>query len=145
MSLATFAFHNPCALSALCGKFPDMKPVEVLNLWIDRFNAGDVDGLMDLYVDDAVNHQVVTEPLVGRENIRRLFETEFARAEMVCIPEKIHDAGDWVILEWKDPIGLRGCGFFHIVDGRIRYQRGYFDQLSFFRQQGIPVPDDYLP
>ena len=121
-----------------------MKPVEVLNLWIDRFNAGDVDGLMDLYAEDAVNHQVVTDPLVGRENIRRLFATEFARAEMVCVPEKIHDAGAWVILEWKDPKGLRGCGFFHIVDGKIRMQRGYFDQLSFFRQQGIPVPDDYL-
>jgi limonene-1,2-epoxide hydrolase len=121
-----------------------MKPVEVLNKWVDRFNAGDVEGLMECYAEDAVNHQVVTEPLVGRENIRRLFETEFARAEMTCIVEKIHDAGEWVILEWKDPNGLRGCGFFHIVDGKIRFQRGYFDQLTFFRQQGIPVPDEYL-
>jgi len=121
-----------------------MKPVEVLKNWIERFNAGDVDGLMEFYAEDAVNHQIVTEPLVGRDNIRRLFETEFARAEMTCIPEKIHDAGDWVILEWSDPKGLRGCGFFNIVDGKIRFQRGYFDQLSFFRQQGIPVPDDYL-
>ena len=121
-----------------------MKPVEVLKLWIDRFNAGDVDGLMELYAENAVNHQVVTDPLVGRDNIRRLFETEFARAEMVCIPEKIHDAGDWVILEWKDPKGLRGCGFFNIVDGKIKTQRGYFDRLAFFEQQGIRIPDDYL-
>ena len=121
-----------------------MKPVDVLEQWIERFNAGDVDGLMELYAEDAVNHQIVTDPLVGRDNIRRLFETEFARAEMTCIPEKIHDAGDWVILEWSDPKGLCGCGFFNIVDGKIRFQRGYFDQLSFFRQQGIPVPDEYL-
>jgi len=121
-----------------------MKPAEVLQFWIERFNAGDVAGLMELYHEDAVNHQVVTDPLVGRDEIRRMFETEFARAEMVCIPEKIHEAGDWVILEWRDPKGLHGCGFFHIVDGRINYQRGYFDQLSFFRQQGIPVPDEYL-
>jgi len=121
-----------------------MKAIDLLHIWIERFNAGDVDGLMELYAEDAVNHQVVTEPLRGRENIRRLFETEFARAEMTCIPEKIHDAGDWAILEWKDPKGLRGCGFFHIVDGKIVMQRGYFDQLSFFRQQDIPVSDDYL-
>lgn len=121
-----------------------MKPTEVLRLWIERFNAGDVDGLMELYAEDAVNHQVVTDPLAGREAIRRMFEIEFGRAEMVCVPEKIHDAGDWVILEWSDPKGLRGCGFFHIAGGKIRFQRGYFDQLTFFRLNDIPVPDRYL-
>lgn len=121
-----------------------MKPTEVLRLWIERFNAGDVDGLMELYAEDAVNHQVVTDPLAGREAIRRMFEIEFGRAEMVCFPEKIHDAGDWVILEWSDPKGLRGCGFFHIAGGKIRFQRGYFDQLTFFRLNDIPVPDRYL-
>lgn len=30
------------------------------------------------------------------------------------------------------------------VDGLIVFQRGYFDQLSFFRQQGLAVPDTYL-
>lgn len=121
-----------------------MKPTEVLRLWIERFNAGDVDSLMELYAEDAVNHQVVTDPLAGREAIRRMFEIEFGRAEMVCVPEKIHDAGDWVILEWSDPKGLRGCGFFHIAGGKIRFQRGYFDQLTFFRLNDIPVPDRYL-
>jgi len=29
-----------------------------------------------------------------------------------------------------------------VVDGRIQFQRGYFDQLSFLRQQGLPVPND---
>ncbi|REJ79348.1 MAG: nuclear transport factor 2 family protein [Acidobacteria bacterium] len=121
-----------------------MKPTEIVNTWIERFNAGDIDGLMELYAEDAVNHQVVAAPLRGREAIRKLFEVEFERAEMTCIPEKIHDAGDWAILEWKDPSGLRGCGFFHITDSLIRFQRGYFDQLSFFRLQGIPVPEEYL-
>jgi limonene-1,2-epoxide hydrolase len=121
-----------------------MKPVDVVREFVDRFNAADVDGLMELYSEDAINHQVVTEPLVGHQAIRRLFEVEFARAEMVCIPDQIHEAGEWAILEWKDPLGLRGCGFFHIVGGKIVFQRGYFDQLSFFRLQGIPVPEDYF-
>ncbi|HUF05156.1 MAG TPA: nuclear transport factor 2 family protein [Aridibacter sp.] len=121
-----------------------MTPTEVVQTWIDRFNAGDVEALMELYHEDAVNHQVVTDPLVGRDEIRRMFEIEFGRAEMICIPYRIHDAGEWAILEWKDPTGLRGCGFFHVVDGKIKFQRGYFDQLTFFRLQGIPVPNEYL-
>jgi len=121
-----------------------MSPAEVVRAFVERFNAGDVDGLCELYAEDAINHQVVTEPLVGREAIRRMFEIEFGRAKMVCIPEALHEAGEWAILEWQDPLGLRGCGFFHVRDGRIVFQRGYFDQLTFFRVQGLPVPDEYL-
>lgn len=113
--------------------------------WVERFNTADIDGLTALYAEDAVNDQVVfSEPMVGRDAIGRMFEIEFGRAKMECIPEKIHEAGEWAILEWRDPKGLRGCGFFHVVDGSIVHQRGYFDRLSFFRQQGLPVPEDYL-
>lgn len=122
-----------------------MDPANVVREWVQRFNAGDVDGLVELYAEDAINDQVVfSQPMVGRDAIRGLFEAEFARAEMECILVEIHEAGEWAILEWRDPLGLRGCGFFHVLDGRITHQRGYFDQLSFFRQQGLPVPDDYL-
>jgi limonene-1,2-epoxide hydrolase len=47
-----------------------------------------------------------------------------------------------VILEWIDPKGLRGCGFFKVVDDKIVFRRGYFDELSFLRQQGLPLPTD---
>ncbi len=119
-------------------------PSDVVREWVRRFNEGNVEKLVALYAPDAVNHQVVTEPLVGREAIRKLFETEFARAEMVCIQESLFESGDWAILEWSDPKGLRGCGFFHVVNGHIVFQRGYFDQLTFFKLQGLPVPDSYL-
>lgn len=121
-----------------------MTPTQVVKIWIDRFNAADIEGLAALYTQDAVNHQVVTEPLTGREAIKKLFETDFKRARMVCIPEMIHEAGEWAILEWRDPLGLRGCGFFRVKNDKIIFQRGYFDQLTFFRQQGIPVPKEYL-
>jgi hypothetical protein len=39
---------------------------------------------------------------------------------------------------------LRGCGFFQVQRDQIIFQRGYFDQLSFFRLQGIRMPDKYL-
>jgi limonene-1,2-epoxide hydrolase len=119
-------------------------PTDVVREWVRRFNEANVEKLIALYAPDAVNHQVVTEPLVGREAIRKLFETEFARAEMACIQESLFESGDWAILEWSDPNGLRGCGFFHVVNGQIVFQRGYFDQLTFFKLQGLPVPKSYL-
>lgn len=121
-----------------------MRPAELVTEWIRRFNAADIDGLAALYAEDAVNHQVVAEPLRGRAAIRRMFEIEFGRATMTCLQENLFEDGEWAILEWRDPLGLRGCGFFHVVGGRIVFQRGYFDQLSFFRQQGLPIPERYL-
>lgn len=121
-----------------------MTPKEVVKEWITRFNTADIDGLMRLYAPHAVNHQVVTAPLQGREAIRRMFTLEFGRATMVCIEENLLESGDWAILEWRDPLGLRGCGFFQIKDDQIVFQRGYFDQLTFFKLQGLPIPQDYL-
>ncbi len=122
----------------------DMSPKQLVQTWVERFNAADVDGLAALYAEDAINHQVVTEPLVGRAAIQRMFEIEFGRASMTCLIENLFVDGDWAILEWHDPSGLRGCGIFQVAEGLIVFQRGYFDQLSFFRQQGIAVPDAYL-
>jgi limonene-1,2-epoxide hydrolase len=121
-----------------------MSPRELVHEWVRRFNAGDIDALAALYAADAVNHQVVMEPLHGRAAIRRMFEIEFGRAEMTCLVENVFEDGEWAILEWRDPNGLRGCGFFQVREERIVFQRGYFDQLSFFRLQDIPVPSSYL-
>ncbi len=121
-----------------------MTPKELVRQWIKRFNAADIDGLVALYAPDAVNHQVVMEPLVGREAIRQMFTAEFARAKMICIEENLLEDGQWAVLQWSDPLGLRGCGFFRICDDQIHEQRGYFDQLTFFRAQGLPVPENYL-
>ena len=121
-----------------------MSPKQLVQEWVSRFNEADVDGLASLYATDATNHQVVMEPLLGREAIQQMFRTEFSRAKMTCIVENIFEDGEWAILEWSDPNGLRGCGFFHIQDSKIIFQRGYFDQLSFFRLQGIAIPENYL-
>ena len=121
-----------------------MKPKELVTEWVRRFNLADVDGLMDLYHEKAVNHQIVTDPLIGKDAIRSMFETEFGRAKMICEIENIFEDGEWAILEWRDPLGLRGCGFFHVVNDKILSQRGYFDQLTFFKIQNLPIPDTYL-
>jgi hypothetical protein len=69
--------------------------------------------------------------------------------------ENLFEDGEWAILEWsgggtwrgafvgREPNGrsfkLRGCGFFRVVDGKIRFQRGYWDKLTWFKQLAIPV------
>jgi ketosteroid isomerase-like protein len=119
-----------------------MEPREVVQAWVDAFNRGDAAALATLYAEDATNHQVAQEPVVGREAIRRMFAEELARAEMVCLVENLFQDGEWAILEWRDPLGLRGCGFFHVLDGKVAFQRGYWDKLSFLRLHGLPIPDE---
>ena len=117
-----------------------MSPKETTGRFVDLFNKKDHEGLADLYHDDAINHQVAEEPVYGKQAIKENFEREFASAEMVCIVENIFEDGEWAILEWKDPLGLRGCGFFHVIEGKIKFQRGYWDKLSFLRQHHLPIP-----
>ena len=42
-------------------------------------------------------------------------------------------------IEGRDPNGLRGCGFFTVRDGRIAFQRGYWDKLAFLKLHGLPI------
>ena len=116
-----------------------MTPKQVLNLWLDAFNNGDAEQISALYSENAVNHQVANDPIEGISAIRAMFEREFSEAEMVCIPENMFEDGEWAILEWTDPKGMRGCGFFHIIDNKIHFQRGYWDKLSFHKLYNIPL------
>ena len=122
-----------------------MPPRQLVTAWIDAFNRGDADEIAGFYAENAVNHQVVQEPVTGRAAIHAMFAREFAAAKMVCIPENLFEDGEWAILEWKDPVGLRGCGFFRVQDGQIVYQRGYWDRLSFLKAHGLPIPAQWMP
>jgi hypothetical protein len=117
-----------------------MTPKEIVIKFVEFFNEKNVAGLAGLYHDDAINHQVTNEPVIGKNAIKAMFDREMMQAEMVCEVENIFEDGEWGILEWKDPLGLRGCGFFHVIDGKIIFQRGYWDKLSFLRQHKLPMP-----
>src|SRR5262245_1435283 len=117
-----------------------MQPRDLVRAWVDAFNRADADEVAAFYAENAVNHQVAESPVAGRAAIHAMFAREFANAEMVCIPENIFEDGEWAILEWRDPKGLRGCGFFQVRDGRIQFQRGYWDKLSFLRLYNLPLP-----
>lgn len=119
-----------------------MTPKDLVIQWVAGFNNADAASLASLYSESAINHQVNNAPVEGRENILKMFQADFAKAQMVCIIENIFEDKEWAILEWKDPLGLRGCGFFHIVNDQIIFQRGYWDMLTFLRQHGLPLPKE---
>jgi len=117
-----------------------MSPRKTVERWVKAFNKGDAGTLAELYSVDAVNHQVAESPIKGKEKIGAMFQREFSQAKMTCLVENIFEDGEWAILEWKDPLGLRGCGFFHVQQGKIVFQRGYWDKLSFLKMHNLPIP-----
>ncbi len=57
---------------------------------------------------------------------------------MACIVENIFEDEEWLL--WMERLkGLRSYGFFHVVNGKIILQRGYWDKLSFLKQEGLPI------
>ncbi len=119
---------------------PYISPKKLIELWVESFNRGNANEIAGFYADNAINHQVAENPVEGRAAIREMFASEFANADMTCLVENIFEDGEWAILEWKDPLGLRGCGFFHVQQGKIVFQRGYWDKLSFLRMHKMPIP-----
>lgn len=64
-----------------------LRPKEVVQLWVDAFNNHDVEAITALYHENATNHQVANEPVVGIEAIRTMFTAEFSTADMTAIVE----------------------------------------------------------
>jgi steroid delta-isomerase-like uncharacterized protein len=134
-----------------------MKSTELLQNWIDAFQACDVERVIACYSDDAVNFQVAAgEPAVGKEQIKKETAAFFAAfPDAWSRVENLIGDGDWAAWEWigggtflgefvgSKPTGksfeIRGCGFFNFRDGLIVYQRGYWDKHSWFSQIGIPI------
>lgn len=117
-----------------------LAPRALVQAWVEAFNRADGDALAGFYAEDAVNHQVAEAPVAGRQAIREMFASGLAMTKMVCVPENLFEEGEWAILEWRDPQGLRGSGFFHVVKGRIVLQRGYGDKLALLRSHKLPLP-----
>lgn len=107
-----------------------MSTRRTIEAWVEQFNAGDAAGISALYADDAVNHQMPLVPVVGRAAIEEFHRETFAGGQLTCTPINLVVEGDWAALEWTDPEGFRGCGFFEVRDGSIVHQRGYWDSAQ---------------
>lgn len=118
-----------------------MSDTHIIEQWVTHFNARDVDGCVALYAEDATLHVAFADPATGRAAIQSMFTAYFAAAPMHCIVKHLYAAGGGrVVLEWQDKVGLLGVNVYELADGRIRAQRNYFDQLSFLRLNGLPLP-----
>ena len=136
---------------------------ELLEQYVERYNAGDLDGVMDLYAEDAV--QIMPEgTFVGRAAIRERLEREF-----VAIPDidwtvlSFIEQGDAFADEWSfvathtgpfvlpdgtelAPTGrkveLRGMELVEVREGKIVVDNLYYDNLAVLAQLGlIPQPE----
>jgi steroid delta-isomerase-like uncharacterized protein len=124
---------------------------------VAAYNRRDAYAAAKLYHEDATNLQVALgDPTVGRQAILDELLSFFdAFPDNFTRIENLFEDGEWAMLEWfgggtwrgefggMAPNGrsftLRGCGFFHVTDGRIRFQRGYFDRATWFDQLGIQL------
>ncbi|MEP6924242.1 MAG: ester cyclase [Pyrinomonadaceae bacterium] len=108
--------------------------------WVAACNNRDPFALIELCPDDAQVDQLTFchQTLSGRD-VLLASAVDFFRAfpDNYTNPENIFEDGEWVIIEWSgggtftSSLGemlqtgknfkLCGYGFFHIVDGRIRF------------------------
>ncbi len=131
-----------------------MKPKEIVTKWCEFFNQRNSKKLTELYSDEAINYQVADEPIVGKKNIENSFDYFFnAFPDVGFKIVNLFEDGEWAILEWDgwgtqkgEFVGakpsnrsytLQGCGFFHIKNDKIVFQRGYWDKISWYKQLGI--------
>ena len=134
---------------------------KLLDDYVERYNAGDLDGVMDLYADDAV--QLMPEGVFeGREAIReRLARDLEACPDIAWTVESFVEDGDEFSDEWsfvatqtgpfKLPDGtevppsgkqveLRGMEYVKVRDGKIVVDNLYYDNLAVMAQLGL-VPE----
>ncbi len=112
-----------------------MSPKEIIKKWVELFNEGNINSILELYVESAVSHHAADDPLMGKSNVLKMFERDFGISDFVCISENIFEDGQWAILEFKNTKGYRGSCFFQIEDSKIIFQRGYWDKLSFLNKE----------
>ena len=135
---------------------------ELLDHYVESYNAGDLDGVMALYADDAVQG-MPDGTFKGREAIR-----ERLAMELAACPDVVHSVrsfvsdGDFFADEWTfagthsgpfvlpdgtevPPTGerleVKGMEVVALRDGKIVLNTLYYDMLSVVAQMGLlPEP-----
>lgn len=116
-----------------------MTPIETAKAWLKCYNLADAETLAGFYHEDAINDRIADAPLKGREAIRAMYNREFSTARMQVSLEQMHEAGPWIILEWRDQHGFRGCVFLLFRDGKIVHQKSYWDNMTYRQNYDLPT------
>jgi steroid delta-isomerase-like uncharacterized protein len=128
--------------------------------WLDAVNQHDLVALMECYAENALNHQVADPQGLHYEAaaIRAGFEELWQAFPGIRMrPLHVHQADEHVIIEWvrdatfsgrdfrgHSPTGKRcenllGCEVFHILDGKIYMERGYWNRARWCEALGLPL------
>lgn len=124
-----------------------VEPLQIARAWVAAFNAHDVAAIVALYAPGAELYDAgMKRRRQGRQEIEDWFARRFrALPEIAYTPADEISEGAMVALTWtvsgRTPrlLGLRwlarpfavdGVSVFHIRDGQIARQRGYYDHLA---------------
>jgi steroid delta-isomerase-like uncharacterized protein len=134
---------------------------DLLARYDEMYNQGDLDGVMDLYAEDAV--QIMPEgTFEGRSAIRERLNRELAGfSDLVYTVSSFVEQGDAFADEWTTagthtgqltlpdgtelpPTGkrveIRGMEYVQVRDGKIVIDNLYYDNVALLAQLGLVPP-----
>lgn len=113
--------------------------VTIIREFIEAWSSLDADRLADYFSDDGTYHNMPTQPVTGKENVRTFIQNFLATwTETQWDILNIMGDGDVVIAERLDRtktsvgnVDLPCTGVFEMEDGKIKVWRDYFDLNTF--------------
>ena len=123
---------------------PESVTLEMVEAW----NAVDLDRVIELFTPDGVLHSMMTEPVVGRDELRSHLQPLFDGIEelKLNLRRTVVD-GDTVIIERVDEFVFKGkrgsvpvVGVLLIRDGAVAEWREYYDRVQLLTEMGMIAP-----
>ncbi len=112
---------------------------ETITEFVNAWSSLDADQLAEYFTDDGVYHNIPTDPVAGKDNVRnfiKAFLSTWTETQWDII--NIAEAGDIVYCERLDRtkttngnVDLPCFGVFEMSEGKIRVWRDYFDMGTF--------------
>ncbi|MEQ8516144.1 MAG: nuclear transport factor 2 family protein [Chromatocurvus sp.] len=135
-----------CALTALPTRAAD--PEAVTLDMVEAWNDVDLDRVLALFTPDGVLHSMMSEPVVGRANLRSHLQPLFNGIEELNLDlKRVVVDGDTVLIERVDEFvfnGTRGAvpvvGVLVIRDGAVAEWREYYDRAQLLSEMGMSDP-----
>ena len=117
---------------------------EIVNTFMSRVTAMDLDGALELVADDVEYDNVPMGPVHGPDGIRGVFaQLDGTVDKMEWIIHRQVASGDLVLNERTDRFGkgeqwadLPVAGVFEVRDGKITLWRDYFDLTKMMTEIG---------